>query len=758
MSKHQAPQLTTILVIKNEQERIESMFNALLEVPLVHQLILIDDASTDATHDAIVSLLDYHNHPNILYFQNERTLGKGLSLSENASAIAAPVVWAASGFSELDTELLTGAVQALMRGDKVFAWDQGAKLDLNNIPVDVDNHILFKWHQIPAIDRFFNPFEAHIPAFDLALRLNVHQNPARITGWTDKSTSAVVMEQTVAELHRTLQRLGLEEGVADSFKLIKSHLASLIESGKKSLTEDLLEWLNTNFPNDKDLLDLEIRFMEKTGRYVEASELKSRRKSIHEEQASSKVEPAEMPLDELPEPKSSDEDALKREESTALPGGIDLDELPEARVTIVIPTTIDGRPLLQACLASIEEHLSPGVFRVIVVDNSSLDDTFQFLQDLKEQSVFRMEIISNPKNLGFSASVNQALRQTATPYVLVMHNDVMLESDILSPMLEFLDQNPEAGAISASSGYSWNQLQLDSQKSGSGVKEVAYLDAYCMMFRREPKFIFDERFGLAFFEDVDFSEMLRENNYKVMVLTEHSVNHLGAMTTRELGLELNGPEYFKNLSLFDEKWGRGVDLPEHLNEASSTNQLLAIAEIINPIVPEAHLVNKILDLLTDEVQTQILKSSWEAPQLESFLRVMMSVERRDLLRTLEDRVKLEDLSEHVVLDLIRFYFARNIYSRCLNYIGFYNTLEEAPLEIQLLRLRIYFADRNIDKSIELASKLLEQIPTHPELLKVNADLHAFLGNKEMSEQFYSIAHIINPALYPEDQYLIDESR
>lgn len=95
------------------------------------------------------------------------------------------------------------------------------------------------------------------------------------------------------------------------------------------------------------------------------------------------------------------------------------------------------------CLASLEEITYPN-YIITVVDNGSEDGSYQRLKNENPQHRF----IRNKENLGFAVANNIGIRdamENGTDYVLMLNNDTVVKKDFLEPMVDFLENHPQAG-------------------------------------------------------------------------------------------------------------------------------------------------------------------------------------------------------------------------------------------------------------------------------------------------------------------------
>jgi glycosyltransferase involved in cell wall biosynthesis/GT2 family glycosyltransferase len=114
-------------------------------------------------------------------------------------------------------------------------------------------------------------------------------------------------------------------------------------------------------------------------------------------------------------------------------------------VSIVIPTW-NGRELLEMSLpplvAALARHAPGG--EIIVVDNGSEDDTRAWLAT----HFPAVRVIALPTNEGFAGASNRGARDSRHPTLILLNNDMVVEPDFIRPLLEAMDEEPDAFGIS----------------------------------------------------------------------------------------------------------------------------------------------------------------------------------------------------------------------------------------------------------------------------------------------------------------------
>jgi O-antigen biosynthesis protein len=109
----------------------------------------------------------------------------------------------------------------------------------------------------------------------------------------------------------------------------------------------------------------------------------------------------------------------------------------------VIIVNYNVKYFLEQCLLSVFISGKDIDMEVIVVDNNSVDDSVQMV----EQKFPNVTLISNTENTGFSRANNQAIKISSGKYVLLLNPDTVVEDDTFSKVVAFMDQTPDAGGL-----------------------------------------------------------------------------------------------------------------------------------------------------------------------------------------------------------------------------------------------------------------------------------------------------------------------
>jgi GT2 family glycosyltransferase len=224
------------------------------------------------------------------------------------------------------------------------------------------------------------------------------------------------------------------------------------------------------------------------------------------------------------------------------------------RSAIVI-LNYNGEQHLQTYLPSIIEN-SPN-WDIIIADNASTDQSIPFLS----KNYPDLSIIQLAENFGFAGGYNDALDQLKGKYELyfILNSDVRLTPNWDTPLLEFLENNPNTAAVGpkvlsdlepdkfehagAAGGYLdtfyfpfcrgriFDSLEVDADQYGS-PQEVTWVSGAAMLIRSKD---FHEAggFDAAFFahmEEIDLCLRLANKGKKLCCVPASTVYHLGGGT------------------------------------------------------------------------------------------------------------------------------------------------------------------------------------------------------------------------------------
>ncbi len=195
--------------------------------------------------------------------------------------------------------------------------------------------------------------------------------------------------------------------------------------------------------------------------------------------------------------------------------------------------TYNAQDLIEPCLESVLEQTYSNL-EILIVDNASTDKTLEKIKN------FKIRIIENKQNLGFSVGHNIGIRESKGDYVLCLNQDVILDKDFVKYVVEAIEKDQKIGSIQ---GKLYKQDKtLDTTgllvfknrrfvNRGQGeedkgqydkTEEIFGVDGAAPLYRREAledvkinNEYFDEDFFI-FKEDVDLAWRMRLSGWKAI--------------------------------------------------------------------------------------------------------------------------------------------------------------------------------------------------------------------------------------------------
>ncbi|MEZ6194270.1 MAG: glycosyltransferase family 2 protein [Planctomycetota bacterium] len=251
-------------------------------------------------------------------------------------------------------------------------------------------------------------------------------------------------------------------------------------------------------------------------------------------------------------------------------------------ISIVI-ASYNTRDLLLQCLASIEASEGAGEVEVFVVDNDSRDGTVDALREHFPD----VRLVLNPRNLGFAAANNRALRLCGGRYVLLLNPDTKLDPGTLREVRAVMDARPDVGMAgiklvrqdgsldracrrgfptlmnSAARFLGLDRVFPRSRLFGGynltwrdpdGDYEVDSIVGAFMFLRREvveEVGLLDESFFM-YGEDLDWCWRVRASRWKVLYLGSQEALHIKGASTRRNPAEMNR-HFHEAMAIFHRK-------------------------------------------------------------------------------------------------------------------------------------------------------------------------------------------------------------
>jgi GT2 family glycosyltransferase/glycosyltransferase involved in cell wall biosynthesis len=147
-------------------------------------------------------------------------------------------------------------------------------------------------------------------------------------------------------------------------------------------------------------------------------------------------------------------------------------------VTIVV-LNYNGLVHLEDCFSSVTQlDYPPDRLELMLVDNASTDGSVEYVQTHYPQ----VRIVRCPENRGLGAGNNVGARETTSPYVVFLNNDMRVLPQFVHGMLQALQSDPLAVCASAKI-LNWDGTRFDFAGSASHFAGHAYPVAWEKPFR-----------------------------------------------------------------------------------------------------------------------------------------------------------------------------------------------------------------------------------------------------------------------------------
>ncbi|XME02830.1 glycosyltransferase family 2 protein [Lachnospiraceae bacterium C1.1] len=223
-----------------------------------------------------------------------------------------------------------------------------------------------------------------------------------------------------------------------------------------------------------------------------------------------------------------------------------------SEIAVIIPN-YKGKNVIRDCLNSLREQDFKG-FDIIVADNKSDDGSL----DIIEKEYPEVKLIKLSDNFGFSRAVNEGLKVSSHPYVILLNNDTRVDKSFVRSLYEAIKSDNRIFSVSAKmlqmdrpdridgagdyySALGWAYARGKGKKSNryNKVCDVFSACAGAAIYRRK---ILDEigwfdEFHFAYLEDIDIGYRGRIMGYRNTYEPKAIVWHKGSGVT---GSRYNG--------------------------------------------------------------------------------------------------------------------------------------------------------------------------------------------------------------------------
>ena len=233
------------------------------------------------------------------------------------------------------------------------------------------------------------------------------------------------------------------------------------------------------------------------------------------------------------------------------------------KVSVVIPN-FNGKHFINNCLISLNNQ-KDYINEVIIIDNGSTDGSQEFIKNKiianlnsmdnlspKTDFNFKINLIENKENFGFSTAVNQGIRDSNCELVFLINNDVELDKNCILNLIECVNSEDDIFSASSKMIQSDNRDLIDdagdeytlfgwTKKIGNNKDVANYtysreIFSSCAGAALYKKAIFDEigyfdENFFAYMEDVDIGYRALIEGYKNVYCPKAQVFHIGSGTS-----------------------------------------------------------------------------------------------------------------------------------------------------------------------------------------------------------------------------------
>ena len=213
---------------------------------------------------------------------------------------------------------------------------------------------------------------------------------------------------------------------------------------------------------------------------------------------------------------------------------------------------------LKECVKSIIQFGDNVVGNIVVVDNSSHDDSINYIKKFSQ-----VELIVNPENYGFAKACNIGAKVCGSEYILFLNPDARIYENTLTSCLEYLDDinNISVGILSVLLEDGMGEVSRSCARFPSLFNVVigsmgadklipslgAFMKEWDHLTTREVDQVigafflirsavykklngFDERF-FVYYEEVDFSYRAKKEGYKIVYYSGAKAFHYGGISS-----------------------------------------------------------------------------------------------------------------------------------------------------------------------------------------------------------------------------------
>ncbi len=243
-------------------------------------------------------------------------------------------------------------------------------------------------------------------------------------------------------------------------------------------------------------------------------------------------------------------------------------------VSIVIPV-YNKVELTKQCIEAIFKNTVYPNYEIIIVNNASTDDTFNYLDKLKEINP-KIKVINNNENLGFAKAINQGANIASGKYLVLLNNDTIPLENWLTNLINTINSNDKIAIVGCKLLYPDDSIQHCGvalrrdrkwfkhpykfvERNHPIVNNYRKWDAVTAACIITPTDLFHkvghlDEYYLNGCEDIDYCCKVREAGYEIYYEPKVELYHLESQSER-----INQNENdIRNFEYFISKWGNNA--------------------------------------------------------------------------------------------------------------------------------------------------------------------------------------------------------
>lgn len=210
---------------------------------------------------------------------------------------------------------------------------------------------------------------------------------------------------------------------------------------------------------------------------------------------------------------------------------------PLPKISIVV-CTYNAKDDLKECLDSLEKQDFKD-FNIVIVDDSSTDGTFEFLQDFKARTVLHVSVVTNSTNLGVAGARNIGIQHATGEITAFIDADSTADPRWISELVNIYDKKDVAAVggriLDARLESIWDLTFKGHDFIAASEGCVPFIKGGNMSFKsnllKSLKFNDEIKYG---YEDLLLCDYLNDNGYKVYYTPRAVVYHKNRATLKGL--------------------------------------------------------------------------------------------------------------------------------------------------------------------------------------------------------------------------------